>query len=170
MGHHLLLYSPPAANYFFIFNGSYASAYITSLILPLDLQSPKYVLSGSLQKNFADPWPRRMPDKQFLSRNRQVCFSSPGGRNISFSFRRKTVKQPNNIWLKKDALINFPICLTGSEKSRRPLPTSSHVSLKPSSLPSPSSWKSNFLVIVVLIKSTTVPAIYSKIYFCHNCL
>ena len=59
---------------------------------PYSSQNPKYLLCSSLQKNVVDPLPRRMPDKQSLSRNMFIITggwlaggggcSSLGGRTI----------------------------------------------------------------------------------------
>lgn len=86
-----------------------------------------------------------------------------------FSFRRKRIKEPNTIRLRKDTLVNFPMRIMGAGKNPGPCPphpTSPHHL----ALPAPGSRKSNFLVIAVLIKSMTAEAVYPKIYFCHNCL
>ena len=84
---------PRAENGFSIFNGSYTSAYVTSLILPLDLQSPKYLLSGSLHKNFVDPLPRMTPDKQFLSRSMFIITGGgAAGGGIVLPLGKKTIK------------------------------------------------------------------------------
>lgn len=72
-------------------NGPYIRAYITSLILTLDLRSPKHVLSGSLRNNFPGPWTKRMPSRQFLSGNRQMYLSSP--RENVVLFQKETNKQ-----------------------------------------------------------------------------